>query len=187
MKKRGLIVLVAVLMLCVGAAGASAELRMDFNIPWMLLGGININALPGGSGLDSGSTDISNYHFIIPDFELAWQFGGTPLRGGVGIRAYSLLIETFGFPQAYIEFELSPFVLRAALGGGAFFFLGLYNDFIINSDTLKVLIPDVSVSWKITDWFQLGAGALVVAPLGDFQNLFWLGYVNARFVLTFKK
>jgi hypothetical protein len=128
-----------------------------------------------------------SYHFIIPDFELAWQFGGTPLRGGVGLRAYSLLIETFGFPQAYLEFELDPIVLRASLGGGAFFFLGLYSDFIINSDTLQVLIPDISASWKITDWFQLGAGFLAVAPANQIKNFFYLGYVNARFVLTFKQ
>ncbi len=185
MKKKGLIVLVAVLLLCVGAAGASAGVRMDFNIPWLLLGGININALPGG-GLGSSSADISNYHFILPDFELSYQFGEAPLRGGVGIRAYSLLIETFGFPNAYIEFELNPIVLRASLGGGAFFFLGFYSDFFLDSITVRILIPDVSAAWMITDWLQLGAGVLAVAPTNQLQNFFYLGYVNARFVLSFK-
>jgi hypothetical protein len=186
MKKKGLVVLLAVLLLCVSAAGAGAELRMDFNIPWLLAGGLQLAAIPGASGLGT-SADISNYHFIIPDFELSWQFGGAPLRGGVGVRAYSLLIETLGFPQAYIECDLDPIVLRAALGGGAFFMLGLYSDFVINSDTLQVLIPDISAAWKVTDWFQLGAGFLALAPLGDLNNFGWVGYVNARFVLTFKE
>ena len=186
MKNKGLVVLVAVVLLAVGAVGASAQFRMDINLPWLLLGGINASALPGGADLSSGSVNISDYHFILPDVELSWQFGGSPLRGGVGIRAYSLLIESFGFPMAYIELDLNPFVLNASLGGGAFFFLGIYNQVFLDGTTIKILIPDISAAWKITDWLRLGVGVLAVAPMGDLQNFFWLGYVNARFVLVFK-
>ena len=186
MNRKGFVALAVVVLLGFGAAGASAGVRLDVNVPWLLLGGINTNALPGGSSLSSSSVDISNYHFILPDFELSYQFGGSPLRGGVGIRAYSLLIETFGFPYGYVEFDLNPFVLSAGLGGGAFFLLGLYNNVFLDGTTLQIWIPDIGAAWKITDWFRLGVGVLAVVPAGSIQNFFYLGYVNARFVLAFK-
>lgn len=182
--KRRLVLLVLVAALVFGAVSqAGAEVRLDFDIPVILAAGINVADLTGST---SYSYDLSGLHIPLPYVELAWQFGGEGLRGGVGLRSYTLLVEFAGWPMGYIELQLEGLVLRGELGGFAFFLLGVYNDFQLNSYTLKTVIPDIQISYAFAPWFRAGAGVLAVAPLGNFDNFGWLFYINARFVLEFK-
>jgi hypothetical protein len=179
MRKRYVVVLVAVVMLCVGAMGASAQLRLDGNLSWPFYLGINIEGLTSGV---QGSTDISKFAFLFPEVQLSWQFGDGALRGGVGLRAFTLIIESFGWPDAWLELELKPLVLRADLGGGWFYAFGLAN----SSATASVILPQLDLSWKLADWFRLGAGALLIAPFDNPSNFGVALYVGGRFTALFK-
>ena len=179
MKRCTLIVLAAALFL--GAVShAGSEGRLDFDIPILIAAGINVSDLTNNSSVD---VDLSSYHLPLPYVELAYQFGTDELRGGVGLRSYTLLVEFAGWPMGYVEAEFDRLVLRAELGGLAFFLLGVYNDFKFSVTTM---VPDLQVSYAIAPWFRLGAGVLAVAPLDTMKNFGWLFYINGRFVLTFK-
>ncbi|HTO23131.1 MAG TPA: hypothetical protein VMF68_00785 [Spirochaetia bacterium] len=183
--KRTIVIAALVTALFAGTVGtAAAEVRLDFDIPVLLAAGVTLSDITGSG---SYSADISNLHIPLPFVDLAWQFGGGTLRGGVGIRSLIALVEFFGWPMGYIEFE--PFerlVLRAELGGFAFFALGAYNDFVVNDYTLRVLLPDFQVGYAFTPWFRAGVGTILVVPAGNFDNFGYLFYINARFVLDFK-
>jgi len=183
MKRKFVLGVVAAALLLGAVSEAGAEVRLDFDIPVILAAGVNIADLTGSS---SYSLNLSGLHIPLPYVELAYQFGGDTLRGGFGVRTYTLLVEFAGWPIGYMELELDRLILRAELGGFAFFLAGLYNDFQLNSYTLQTLIPDLQVSYAFTPWFRAGAGVLAVAPFGNFNNFGWLFYVNARFALTFK-
>ena len=111
-KKLVLVVLVAALFL--GVTGtAMAEIRLDFDIPWLLAVGVNTSDVTGST---TNSVDLSSYHFPLPYVELAYQFGeeNAFIRGGLGLRTYTILIEFIGWPMAYVEVEpLERLVLRA--------------------------------------------------------------------------
>jgi len=185
--KRTIVLVIVVAALLVGITGAAtAEVRLDFDIPWLLMVGLNTSDITGST---SNSVDLSSYHFPLPYVELAYQFGAEDafLRGGVGIRTYTLLVQFAGWPMGYIEVEpLQRLVLRAELGGFAFFLFGAYNQLYLDSYTLKVLLPDFQASFEVAPWFRIGAGVLLIAPLGDFNNFGYVTYINARFALTWK-
>jgi len=183
MKRQLVLAVVAAALLLGATCEAQAGVRLDFDIPVLLSAGFNVSDLTGTS---SYSVDLSNMHIPLPYAELAYQFGGDSLRAGVGLRTYTLLVEFVGWPMGYVELELERLILRAELGGFAFFLLGVYNDFQINSYTLRTVIPDFQLSYAIAPWFRLGLGVLAVAPLGNFDNFGWMFYINGRFVLTFK-
>lgn len=178
--KRRLVLVVCVAALLLGAVSpVGAEVRLDFDIPIILAAGLNISNLTGSS---SYSYDLSGLHIPLPYVELAYQFGDAPLRGGFGLRSYTLLVEFLGWPMGFVELQFDQLVLRAELGGLAFFLLGVYNDFTVNSH----LLPDIQVSYAIAPWFRIGAGVLALATFGNLDTFGWLFYVNARFVLAFK-
>lgn len=182
MKKKALIALVVVLLLCAGALNVSAQVRLEGNLSWPVLGGIKLDSsIYGSSG---SSVDLSQYHLLLPDFRIYYQFGDGILRGGIGARVYSLIIESIIYPEAFIEVELTPIVLEASLGGYVFGVFGLYN----NVTTAQLMIPDLNVGWAIAPWFRLGAGVLMFAPLnGNWsQNFGYIGYIGARFIFVLK-
>ena len=184
MKRRHVFAVLVALLLLGGAWQAGAEVRLDFDIPVILGARVNVSDLTGTSTVD---LDLSNLHIPLPYLELSYQFGEGWLRGGVGVRSYTVIIEFVGWPAGYLELEpIDHLVLRAELGGLAFFFLGVANNLTINDYTLKTLIPDFQVSYEIARWFRIGGGVVGIAPLGNFNNSGWLLYINARFVLEFK-
>ena len=184
-KKLVLVVLVAALFL--GVTGtAMAEIRLDFDIPWLLAVGVNTSDVTGST---TNSVDLSSYHFPLPYVELAYQFGeeNAFIRGGLGLRSYTILIEFIGWPMAYVEVEpLERLVLRAELGGFAFFLLGAYNQLYFDNYTVQVFLPDFQASFALAPWFRLGAGVLLIVPSGNLANFGYVTYVNARFALTWK-
>jgi len=182
--KRQLVLVVLPVALLLGAGSpAHADVRLDFDIPVIISAGVNLSDLTGST---SENVDLSGLHIPLPYVELAYQFGDGSLRGGFGLRTYTLLVEFAGWPMGYVEAEFDRLILRAELGGFAFFLLGVYNNVAINGYTLKTVIPDVQVSYAIAPWFRLGVGVLAISPLGNFDNFGYLFYINGRFVLTFK-
>jgi hypothetical protein len=176
MRKRSVVVLLAVVLLLGGALTASAQLRLDGNISWPFLLGISLEDYGGTS-----TTEISQFLFLFPDVQISYQFGGDVLKGGVGLRAFTFILESFGWPIAYLEADLNPIVLRAEMGGGWFFAFGLLN----NATTARAVVGDFSAGWKLAEWFRLGAGALLVAPFDAMENFGYAVYVNGRFSVLF--
>jgi hypothetical protein len=115
--KRKLILVVLVFSLLLGATGtALADVRLDFDVPWLLAAGLNLENITGSSS--SVKVDLTNLHIPLPYVMLAYQFGDSFIRGGIGIRTYTVVIEFFGWPMAYVEASFDKLVLRAELGGG---------------------------------------------------------------------
>lgn len=177
MKKMLFTCVLAVILILVGVVSAGAQARFEVNVNWPLTIGINSsNVLFSGSNIN-----LSQYHFLLPDLRLYYQFGGDGLvRGGIGARAYSVIAESFIFPEAFVELNLTPIELEASLGGYLFGFFGLYN----NLTTADLVMPDLNVGWQILPWLRLGGGVLFFMPTGAnwSQNFVYMGYIGARFI-----
>jgi hypothetical protein len=178
--KRNLVLLVLVAALVMGVAGAAtADVRLDFDIPVLLSAGLNVSAVTGNSSLNF---DLSNLHIPLPFVSVAYQFGDSFLRGGVGVRSLIALVEFFGWPMGYVEVELDKLIFRAEVGGLGFFAVGVGNTFF----TQDLLISDFQLNYAFLPWLRAGAGILYGAPLSNFSNNLWMFYINVRFTFDFK-
>jgi len=180
MKKTLFMYVLVVLLIVVGTVDAGAQLRLEGNLSWPLTIGISSsNSLFSGSNVD-----LSQYHFLLPDFRIYYQFGEEFLHGGIGARVYTALAESFIYPEAFVEVDLSPIVLEAGFGGFVFDFFGLYN----NLTTASLLIPDFNAAWQVAPWLRLGGGVLLFAPVGSnwSQNFVYMAYIGARFIFVLR-
>lgn len=180
--KKGLLVFCVVLAIALtAAADAGAQARLEVNGNWPLL-----VSLGSGSPLgDVGSIDLSKYFLIVPDFRAYYQFGQGMLRGGIGVRVPTLIIVSMVYPEAFVELDLHPVVLEASVGGL------LFGAFGLGVSSLRAepwVTPDLNVSFEIADWFRLGGGVYLIAPLdGSWgQNYLSIVYIGAR-LLFFPK
>jgi hypothetical protein len=181
MKRKIVIVVLAAAMLLGAVGSASADVRLDVDVPWLIAAGLNLQNITGSSG--AVSVDLSSYHIPLPYIMLAYQFGDGFLRGGVGIRTYTVLVEFFGWPMGYVEASFDKLVLRAELGGLALFALGIENDLLTQG---VPMISDFQVGYAFFPWLRVGAGVLVGAPISDLSSNVWAFYINARFTFDFK-
>jgi hypothetical protein len=189
MKKRALFALMVIVLMCAGALSASAQLRLDMNVNVPLYFGIS------ASGYEEGAW---NSNFIpLPEAQLAYQFGQGDLRGGVGARVFTFIIENILYPAAFIELTLDRLVLSANLGGFVFVEFGLLSAALEDADVPNlsgfhnVVLPDLSVSYKFNDWFRLGAGVFMFMPFGSnlsgvLDGFLYAGYIQAKFIVTFE-
>jgi hypothetical protein len=184
MSKLKILVLALALIMAFGAVNAGAQVRLDVDIPWLIAAGVTLEGPTGDPEL--ASINLAEYHIPLPYLEIAYQFGDGFLTGGIGLRAYTLIVEFMGWPMGYVELNLAPVVLRAELGGGAFFLFGIINQLYCTEYTLQVMIPDISASFAFTDWFRAGAGITMVAPIGNLDNFGWIFYIDARFAFLFR-
>jgi len=181
-KKKILIAAAATVILFTAALTASAQVRLDIDLNWPVIGGIQLD--PTIFGTSGSSIDLSQYHLLLPDLRLYYQFGEGFLQAGIGIRAYTLIIESLVFPEAFIEMNLKPFVISASVGGYLFGVIGIAN----TGSTADLILPDVSAYWAINNWFRIGGGVLMFAPLDASwtQNFGYVGYFGAKFSFLFK-
>ena len=177
MKKPLIILFAVVVLLCAGAALAGAQFRLDFNVAVPVYAGVNL----GDLGVSGGGT-IDQYLFLLPMVDAAYQFGDGPLRFGFGAKAVTFIVESLLWPNAFVELDLYPVVIRGDFGGGVFLAFGLANRVLAES----WVVPQIDVSFKLNDWFRLGGGAIAVAPFNNMSNFGFLLYVNARFIILFK-
>lgn len=156
---RKIIVLVAALV-AISSATAVADVRIDFGfmIPWQLRAQV--------ASLDEESEDLnldvlSQITILLPEVMVAYQAPVGPLNLGVGLRGFSLIIQSMLWPVVYAEYDFGPAAANLNFGGGAFLFLGLYNDLTTGS----WFFPDLSVHAKLGRAFRAGVG--VVGVLGS--------------------
>lgn len=179
MKRRHIVAVVVAVLLCAEAVGASAQLRFDFEVAFPVFEGINL----GDLGVSGGAT-ISQYLFLLPMIEATYQFGEGPVRFGVGAKAVTFIIESLLWPNAFIEIDLNPVVIRGDLGGGVFLSFGRVNQ--VPDTSWTWVIPQIDVSFAHTDWFRLSGGVIALAPFDTMNKFGFLLYVNARFIVLFK-
>lgn len=127
---------------------AFAQFKLDFGV--MVPRGISST-----SGSSSEGNFVSSWPFIpIPEAGLYYQGDLGVVKLGIGARAFSFILETVLWPNAYAEFDFGRFAIQAQFGGGVFAMFGLAN----SSASGNVFIPDLSA------WFKLGR-----------DRNFWLG------------
>lgn len=179
MKRRLIVIVVVVVLLCAGAISASAQFRLDFNIAVPVYAGINL----GDVGI-SGGTSLTEHLILLPMVDAAYQFGEAPLRFGFGVKAVTFIVESLLWPNAFLEIDLNPIVIRGDFGGGLFLAFGLSNQVLGESWTW--VVPQIDVGVRLNDWFRLSGGAIALAPFDNMNNFGFLLYVNARFIILFK-
>jgi hypothetical protein len=135
------VVLIAIL-LSLMALPVFAQFRLDAGI--IVPRGIGTT---GGGGTSSEGGFVSDWPFIpLPEAGLYYQGDLGLVKLGIGARAFSFILETILWPNAYVELDFGRFVVQGQFGGGAFAMFGLAN----SSATGQVFIPDLSA------WIKLG-------------------------------
>jgi hypothetical protein len=182
MKRKWIIAVAVVAMLVGGAAVASAQFRMDIDVPWYLYVGLS-PALEAQLDADFGTTNISQFAVVIPNIQMYYMFGGNLLQFGVGARIYTVLVMNFLYPSIVGEVHLGKFDVNLNVGGivGVLFGLG---------PTLEVtpsagwFTADLSAGYRLTDWFRVGVGAFVIG-LTDYPDMWpYAAYVSGKFIVN---
>ena len=68
-------------------------------------------------------------------------------------------------------------MFNAGIGGGAFLFFGLLNAFEFEG----IIIPEASVAYRFTDWFQIGTGINLFMYPGATGDVSSFGYIPTVF------
>jgi len=164
------------------AGGAlSAQMRLDVGIAAPI--GIG-RALDGTKlEMDGAAGDFLSKVFLpLPEAGLHYQFDLGTVKVGLGGRAFTLILETVLWPNAFAEFDLGPVVLEAQVGGGAFAFVGLVSD----CETGRVFFPDLSAWFKLgkDGNFRLGAGALGLYLPDQTATVPFIFYLGGKAAIT---
>lgn len=175
-------VFAAVALSVVLAAPAFADWRVDVgaDVPW----GIGAVLSGFGGSTSAGINVLENYLFLVPEVGFHYQFAAGPVRLGLGLRAFSLVLESLAWPNAFAEVNLGPIAVDLNVGGGAFLAFGLFNDLTTGS----LIIPDLSAYLKLGKVFRVGVGAMYFY----FPSQSWSGnafpyviYLSGKFSFRF--
>ena len=171
MKKRGIVLVLALAL----AIPAFPQLRLDLGVD-----------VPRGVGASNGATSIGTtagkWPFIpLPEGALHYQFLDLGvLKAGIGVRAFTLIVETIAWPNAFCEADFGPVAVEAQVGGGAFALLGIAE----STQLGKVFIPDLSAWVRLGSSLRLGAGVIglyVPEAFGDYVP--FLIYVGGKIAI----
>lgn len=154
------------------ALPAAAEWRADvgFDIP-RGIGGLSED---GAVISEDAGEFFDSYVFPFPELGLYWYRPVGAFRAGVGLRAFTFILETVFWPNAFAEYDLWRVTFAFQLGGGAFGLFGLLNQV----QTGAVLIPDLSAWLRLGRTFRIGGGALgLMLPEldGDVAFIYYFG------------
>jgi hypothetical protein len=116
---------------------------------------------PKGFGVSGGgdiNSALAKWPMIpIPDLGLYYQGDLGLIKLGIGARAFSAIVETFAWPNAYAELDIDFLAIQAQFGGGVFAMFGVAPSQIA---TGKVFIPDLSA------WVKLGKKGVIRLGIG---------------------
>ncbi len=96
------------------------------------------------------------------------------------MRMFTVIVESLIFPVVAVEAEYSNFIINANVGGGFFLLFGLLNTI----ETQGIFIPELTLSYRMNDWFQIGTGVnLFMWPeaSGDTDTFGYIPTVFCRF------
>lgn len=153
------------LVLALLAAPAFAQFRLDLGV--MVPRGVGLTM--GGSTETSEGSYLSDWPFIpLPEGGIYYQGDLGILKLGIGARAFSAILLTVIWPNAYAELDFGRLAIEAQVGGLAFLMFGLAS----GSATGNVIVPDISAWYKIGKQgnFRLGLGIIGLDIPDTFGN-----------------
>jgi hypothetical protein len=167
-------------ILALVAVPAFSQLRLDIGVD--VPRGIGA-VLQGDTQISKDAVDFfSNYVFPFPEAALHYQFDFGMVKLGVGARAFTFILETAIWPNAFAELNLGPLAIEAQAGGGLFALVGLYNSVKAG----KVFMPDLSAWFKIgkKQLFRLGGGAMgIYLPEVTTEGMAFVYYLGGKVAL----
>jgi hypothetical protein len=182
MKRKWIIAIAVVAMFVGGAAVASAQFRMDIDVPWYLYVGLS-PALEADLDAEFGTTDISQFAVVIPNIQMYYMFGGNLLQIGVGARIYTVLLMNFLYPSIVGEVHLGRFDVNLNVGGIVGVLFGLGPTFEV-TQSAGWFTADLSAGYRVTDWFRIGVGAFAIG-LTDYPDMWpYAAYVSGKFIVN---
>lgn len=173
--------IMVIVILLAGATVASANFRMDIDIPWYLHVGLS-EELEDQLDADLGTADISQYAVVLPNIQMYYMFDTGLLNLGVGARIYTVLLMNFLYPTVMGEVQFGRFDVNLNVGGLAGVLLGIGPTF--ETFTGPAISMDLSAGFRLTDWFRVGVGAFAVAHK-DFLRAFpYALYLSGKFIVN---
>ncbi len=171
--KRGVFVVVLLVLLFGGAMNVAAEVQVDI--------GINVPYYVGVRTDDDDIDEAVRWVFVLPDVKVNWFDEVGPVRIGAGGRLWTLILQSVIYPIVSLEADVGRFVLNTNLGGGLFINFGLYT----GMHFAGVFLPEFSAAYRMTDTFSLGTGAMFLfAPeVEDLSSFAYMGTVFGRFTI----
>jgi hypothetical protein len=158
------------------AAPSMAQGRLDIGID--VPKGMG-NVLP--SGVDASVSDFLAKAFIpFPEAALYYQWDLGMIKVGAGLRAYTVILASVAWPNAFAELDLGPLAVEAQLGGGVFAYYAIASGGL---ETGKVFFPDLSAWYAFGQKriLRLGAGAMgIFLPNQDAGSLPFIIYLGAK-------
>jgi hypothetical protein len=174
-------IVIVLLLVALAIAPTFAQWRLDVGVD-----------IPRGVGAvlpDSVTTSadvgtfLSGTFFPFPEAALHYQFGGGLLTFGLGMRAFTFILESVAWPNVFAEVALGPVVIEAQMGGGVFAYFGIVN----GMDAGKVFFPDLSAWFKIGKSFRLGVGAIgIFLPETALDAVPFVFYIGGKAAINFK-
>ena len=168
---RRITVLLLVLMV-VTATSAFAQFRIDigFNAP-IAVGVESVNS-PSGEPFKIPS-------FIpLPFAQASYAFNLGPLTMGLGLKAYTLIIESIAWPTAYVELAFDPFLVSLSGGGGYLFYFGVLGNGSLDT---HVFMPDLAAEVKLGRFARLGLGIMTFVGFEGQESFPYLFYGSLHF------
>ncbi len=175
MKRRSVILIVLFLTLATLGLGAQVRFDVGVDIPR------GVGAVVGSNVDTADFSSLASSFFPFPEATVYYRFGEGTVTGGIGLRAFTLIVETIAWPNAFVEVTLGPVAIEAQVGGGLFGLIGIANDVQFG----KIFFPDLSAWFKIGKSFRLGAGAMgIFLPGSDVSvDLPFVYYFGAKFTI----
>lgn len=172
---------VLTIMLVVLITGVFSQVRIDAGIAVP----IGIGAVLDGTSLEMSNTAgefLSRTFLPLPEAALHYQFDLGAIKMGLGARAFTFILETMIWPNAFIEYDFGTIVAEAQVGGGAFLLLGLVNDF----QSGQVFFPDLSVWMKLGAQKNIRVGTGVIGVFLPEQNstVPFVAYISGKITLS---
>jgi hypothetical protein len=172
------ILLIAALLsvLAIGSVGAQQiQFRMDANLSVPVYWGFFAGTLGGTYG------QAISFAFVIPEFDMYAQLNLGMFRMGIGVRMFTVILESVIFPDIYAELNIDPIVIRLGVSGGGIMLFGLVT---YGPEFGPVIAPDLQVSFKIAEIFRVGAGFTVIMDLAHPDIGVFAPYLNAKLVIA---
>jgi hypothetical protein len=176
------IVFLILILVVLGITPAVAQWRADLglNIPASV--GISARDVTTGETFNESTSILDVITILLPEASFSYNGSLGPVTLGGGIRGFTFLIQSFGFPYLYAEMELGPVVGQFSMGGLLFPYFGIIN----GVGSASVVIPDLSGYFKIGESFRIGAGVAAIMGLEAEMEAFpYIVYFSGKFVLNF--
>ena len=102
------------------------------------------------------------------------------IKLGAGIRAYTLILASVAWPNAFAELDLGHFAIEAQVGGGI---IAYYALIVGGIEAGSVFFPDLSAWYAFGEKkiFRLGCGATgIFLPNQAADTVPFLFYIGAK-------